>query len=197
VRRARDLLVILTGVLAATLASGCTQIAVYVEHDPTVSFEGLQTYDWGESKIDFAERTQTDNQIFDSRVRSTVEAELARRGFERVEDGDPDFLVAYSAAIDVGQQTVTIDRYGGYTQSTYLSKSGTSRDYPRSTTGQQKVVYDYQQGSLILNVSLPEPRRRIWRAYARSVIDPEESQKARDDRLREAVRRMLADFPPR
>ncbi len=126
-----------------------------------------------------------------------VEAELAARGFQEQASGPADFFVGYSAAVSDTLQSVTIDRYAGYTQSTYLTKSGTSWDYPRETAGQTTVVYEYKQGSLILDVFLPDPKRLIWRAYSTAIIDPGESQAKRDRKLREAVRSMLKEFPPR
>ncbi len=176
-------------------ATGCSQVAVYVEHDPRASFPDLATYQWLEQPS-MASAPDVENPILDARVRSVVDAELAARGFEKQDDGTPDFLVGYTAAVDNAMQAVTIDRYYGYTQTTYLTRAGSARDYPRGTLGRQTVVYEYQQGSLILDISTPVPRRLIWRAYARSAVDPNETQETRDKRLREAVRKMLKDFPP-
>jgi hypothetical protein len=61
----------------------------------------------------------------------------------------------------------------------------------------QTVVYEYQQGSLILDISTPVPGRLIWRGFARSAIEPDETQEQRDTRLREAVNKLLKQFPPR
>lgn len=174
------------------VAAGCTRVSIYVEHDPTASFANLTTYSWaGPTDKELTKR----NPILDARITSAVETELAARGFT-LTDAKPDFIVAYSAAIDDSLQAVTIDRYAGYTQSTYLTRAGTGWNYPRDTANRTTVVYEYQQGSLILDVSLPDPKRLIWRAYSRAVIDPNESQKKRDETLREAVRLMLKDFPP-
>lgn len=179
-----------------TAASGCTQIAVYVEHDPDFAFESLQTYDWA-SAASGASGELVSDRDFDAQMRATVENELARRGYERSADAAPDFLVAYTAALEDAFRTRTIDRYYGYGQSSFLRKAGTSRDYPRTTASRQTAVQEYQQGSVVLDVSLPEPRRLLWRAYARSALDPNEGEDSRERQLREAVRQMLADFPPR
>lgn len=175
---------------------GCTQIAVHVEHDPDVSFAGLTTYDWatGASR---AEGTLFSDAEFDAQMRAAVEGELGRRGFERSADGAPDLLVAYTAAAEDALRKVTIDRYSGYGQYGYLRKTGRSWDYPRTTASRETAIQEYQQGSIILDVSLPEPRRLLWRAYARAVLDPNESEATRERQLKDAVRQMLADFPPR
>jgi hypothetical protein len=178
----------------ATLSSACTRVAVYVEHDPRIDFTTLTTYDWAEPAPD----TTAPEPDLDARVRAIVKETLDARGFEPAAQGETaDFLLACTAAVDESVRSVTIDRYYGYKQSAYLSKSGTARSYPRATARRQTAVRTYRQGSLILDILMSEPRRRIWRAYARAVIDPDETDAQREQRLRQAVREMLEQFPPR
>lgn len=180
---------------AMSAASGCSAISVYVEHDPTVNFAELKRYSWVE-EASMGTAPIAENPILDSRVRLIVDQELAARGYEKITGGTPDFLVGYSAAVDTELQAVTINRYYGYTQSTYLTRAGTGRNYPRETMNRQTVVYEYQQGTLILDFSSPVPHRLIWRGFARAVIEPDQPQEQRDKQLREAVRKMLESFPP-
>ncbi len=177
-------------------APGCSNVAVYVEHDPSANFGELARFGWFD-KPSMAASSGPDGEILEARVRAVVRDELTARGLVEEAHGTPDFLVGFSAAVDNQLQAMTIDRYYGYTQSTYLTRAGTARDYPRETMGRQTVVQEYQQGTLVLDFSTPDPRRLIWRGYARSVIDPNSTQEQRDKRLREAVRKMLRDFPPR
>ena len=116
-----------TILLGLLTLSACTHVAVYVEHDPTASFADLTTYDWVTAPPAATDAPVADDQILDNRVRSIVETELAADGFARRTDGTADFLVGYSAAEDSSLQAVTIDRYHGYIQSTYLTRAGTTR----------------------------------------------------------------------
>ena len=188
--------VILLAAIVVSTGAGCAHVAVYVEHDPTANFKDLTTYGWL-NEPSTGDSPTAENSILDARVHAIVEDGLAAHGYEKATDGTPDFLVGYSAAVEETLQGVTIDRYYGYTQTTYLTKSGSARDYPRGTMGRQTVVYEYQQGSLILDISTPQPRKLIWRGFARAAIEPDETQKQRDTRLREAVRQLLKQFPPR
>ena len=58
-------------------------------------------------------------------------------------------------------------------------------------------MYEYQQWTLVLDVSTPDTHRLLWRAYARSTIDETQKQETRDKQLREAVRKMIKSFPPK
>lgn len=187
---------ILLAAIIISAGAGCASVAIYVEHDPTANFDDLNRYSWLEEPS-MGNPPTAENPILDARVRAIVEEVLASRGYEKATDGRPDFLVGYSVAVENTLQSVTIDRYYGYTQATYLTRTRSARDYPRQTMSRQTVVYEYQQGSLILDISTPLPGRLIWRGFARAVIEPDETQEQRDTRLREAVSKLLKQFPPR
>jgi hypothetical protein len=193
-RRPNDLLSLIT--IAGTLAlAGCAQISVYAEHDSRVRFDELTGYDW--LPEDGPDGTAATHTTFDDRIRAAVDETLAARGLERRTDGTADLVVGYTISIESDVRSVTLDRYYGYRQSAYLAKSGSTRDYPRSTLGRETAAAEYEQGALVLDFSSPTPpRRSIWRAYGRTVLDPGSGDAQREQRLMEALRRMLAEFPP-
>jgi hypothetical protein len=186
---------ILPGLLALLAPAGCHQIAVYTEHDSRVSFDGMHAYAWRSPEVRGIDGAEMDEETR-TRIRTAVDAELASRGFERVDDAGPDFLVGCAAALRTDQRQATIDRYSGYRRSAYLDRAGT-RDHPRSTARRQTSTYEYEDGSLILDIRLPESNRLAWRGYARTVFSPDDDAALREQRLREAIRRILADFPPK
>lgn len=173
--------------------TACSPVAIYVEPDPNVSFAGLERYGWVATPP--AIRGEANAPDLAAQARGIVDEELAARGYERRDDDTADFLVRLFAALETDRRTVTIDSYYGTTQSGYLARAGRSRDYPRTTAARQTAVQQVEQGSLILDVFTPDPRRRIWRAYARSVVAPGADAAARERRIREAVRGMLERFP--
>ncbi len=173
---------LVVGVLVAGALAGCSGIRVWTEHDPTVSFDGLTTYDWAAVSQSVANDPHAENPILDSRVRLAVDNELAARGFERQESGTPDFLVGYHVAIQQKLDVRSVDDYDGHSY-TYRGRA------PR------KTYYAYEEGTLILDVSIPDPRRLIWRAIARAEVAPGQSQEKGDQRLAEAVRKMFEQFP--
>jgi hypothetical protein len=186
--------IVLVGLLLLPVLTGCTRVAVYVEHDPNTDFDALRTFDWAPFEV-VPPQEQGLEPGADERVREAVESVLRSRGYDR-EVERPDFLVAYRAEVDRSTRAERMDSYYGTTNSAYLSKAGKSRQYPRRTANRPTAQYASEQGALILDILQPEPRRRIWRAYARSVIDPSDSLERRNERLRQAVVQMLAQFPP-
>jgi hypothetical protein len=173
---------LVVGVLVLWALGGCSGITVWSERDPTASFAGLGTYDWAAASQAVAVDPHTENPILDARVRHAVETELAARGFEKQAAGTPDFLIGYHVAIREKLDVRYVDDYYGYSY-TYRGR------VPR------KTYYAYEEGTLILDVSLPSPKRLIWRAIARAEVSSGQSQEEGDKRLAEAVRKMFDQFP--
>ncbi|MHC4968476.1 MAG: DUF4136 domain-containing protein [Planctomycetota bacterium] len=173
---------LVVGALVSWALGGCSGISVWSERDPTASFAGLTTYDWAAVSQAVTNDPHAENPILDARVRHAVEAELAARGFEKQASGTPDFLVGYHVAIQEKLDVRYVDDYYGYSY-TYRGR------VPR------KTYYAYEEGTLILDVSTPNPKRLIWRAIARAEVQPGRSQEQEDERLAQAVRKMLDQFP--
>lgn len=173
---------LVVALFAAAALAGCSSIRVWTETDPRASFEGLATYDWATVSQSVASDPHAENPILDARIRRAVDDELAARGFEQVASGTPDFLVGYHAAIEEKLSVRYVDDYYGYSY-TYRGRA------PRAS------YYAYEEGTLILDVSLPDPKRLIWRAIARAEVSPGRSQEQGDRRLAEAVRKMFDQFP--
>ncbi len=171
----------LTLVLSAL--AGCTSISVYVEHDPAEAFVGLTSYQWARPTTTVAGDPHTDDPILDARIRFIVDAELAARGYRRLAEGAPDFLVGYHASTEAKSQVWALDDYYGYSR---YSRYGRGRS----------TVYTYEEGALILDISTADTRRLIWRAWARAVVNPTDSQEQSDAVLADAVRKMFDKVPP-
>ena len=57
-------------------------------------------------------------------------------------------------------------------------------------------VYQYTEGTLILDLIEAKSKQLVWRGMAQGTIDENASPEQRERRLNEAVMRMLANFPP-
>jgi hypothetical protein len=169
-------------VLALSAVAGCNGVKVWTEYDPTTDFSNLTTYGWATIAPTAPIDPETETPILDARVRLAIENELAARGFQKQASGPPDFLVGYRAVVEQKVDVGYVDQQWGYSY-TYRARA------PR------KTVYEYEEGTLILDVSLPDPRRLIWRGIARAEVYPGRSQEEGDRRLAEAVRKMFDQFP--
>jgi len=58
-------------------------------------------------------------------------------------------------------------------------------------------VYQYEEGSLVLDVIDPAQSELVWRGTASKAIDRSWTPEERETEVREAVRALLAEFPPK
>lgn len=149
------------------LVAGCSSLSTSYDYDPSVDFATLRTYAWQPA----GPGDVLDPLVLD-RVKRAVDAELGTKGYREV-GSDPSFLVSAHTSVRREQQ---IDyagwRWGG------------------------AQLYDYNEGTLILDVLTASTKKLAWRGVAQDVVDigatPEEKTKLVD----EAVQKMLRDFPP-
>ena len=60
----------------------------------------------------------------------------------------------------------------------------------------QTYVYQYDEGTLLIDVLNPATMKLLWRGYARAVVDPRASRAKRTERINDTVERMFKEFPP-
>ncbi len=176
-------------VLLLVLLTACSTLQVQTDYDPEADFFSLQTYAWidkprqptGNPSID-------DNTLLDMRVHSAVDRALAARGYRLVEDGSPDFLVGYYVTLDRQTSISVINDYWGYPYYGDYYYGGRFVPYA--------VVYEYEKGTLILDIVNPDGRRLMWRGSVTDGIALSGSPQVRQQRMDEAVRALLEHFPP-
>jgi hypothetical protein len=184
-------------VLAALipLLSACSTLEVMSDYDPNFAFEPLATYDWlpveqartGDPRID-------DNTLLRDRIYSAVDAELASKGFRKAGEGDtPDFLVAYYVTLDRRTSVRTINHAYGY------AAWGTPGYYYPGpyALGSDTYVYEYDEGTLVLDVVIPPDKRLVWRGSGTDEVRLKSTPSENEAAVREAVKRILAGFPPK
>ena len=83
------------GAIAVLVLAGCSTMRVRSDFSERASFTELKTYKWIQRETDQTRREAVTGPLVDRHVHRAVDAELARKGFERVESGKPDFLITY------------------------------------------------------------------------------------------------------
>ena len=171
---------ILFGLLLLTLP-GCTQIRVQSDFDPKANFSGLQTYAW---LPDLKPTTdpRLDSKLLDRRVREAVDRQLAAKGYRKVEDATPSFWVAYHPHVQRQSQAVH-EPVGPYTYRWWGAMGPT-------------YTYQYDEGTLMVDVIDPRTNVLMWRGAATAIIDPSASVQERGERIDRAVASLLEKFPP-
>lgn len=174
--------------LSLVALGACSTMQVQSDYDPAARFDGLQTYDWVKTEKKPAADLRLSDPLLDKRITDLVESQLAAQGYRRSLAGAPDFMVGYHVALEKKLAVSTMNDYYGYRAGWGWSYgAGTGRVMPES------YVYEYEQGSLIIDIVNTKTRQLMWRGSAQAEVN----QKKRDQQLAEAVRRILQGFPPK
>jgi hypothetical protein len=170
---------------AVLLAVGCSSISVRHDFDTQADFTAYQTYAWLQqptTAVGDAEAAQRTNTLLDKRIKRAVDAELAAKGMKPSAE-NPDLLVIYHTGLD---RKVDVQDWG--------------YSYPRypygGWYGGQVDVYEYDEGTLIVDLIDAESDQLVWRGTATKVIDETASPEKREANLNEVVTRLFADYPP-
>lgn len=159
--------------LALATLPACSGLSTSFDYDTSHTFVGLHSYAWIEKQ---------DNSIGMKRVREAVDAEMKERGYALTTD-KPDFQVA--AYIGTQDKLRVVD--WGYTYQPHGYWHG----------GHDIDVYQYEEGTLVLDVIDPAKSELIWRGSASKAVDRSWTPEERDKEVREAVRALLDEFPPK
>lgn len=169
----------------ALALAGCSQITVRADHDPSANFGALHTYAWRPEPQQGVADPRFDSTLIDKRVRAAIDRVLASKGYRAAAPGTTaDFLVGYHAVVRQKTSAQTINRWYGYRLGGWHG-------------GPQTYVHDYEEGTLLIDVIDPATMELLWRGSGTGVVDPKASPEKREQRINDAVERILADFPPR
>jgi len=173
----------LIAVLLVTLTACASKPTLHVsaERSAAIDFGAYRTYRWATAPPEVPlERTRNARELLDWRIRNGIEGQLAARGYQQVSSGKADMIVAYH--LDLREKnTESVGDYLDYRQSG--GQEGMQEAY----------VFGYQEGTLVIEAVDGTTRRLVWRSAAGPLLSPE----AQQERVREAVQRMMERFPTR
>ncbi|MBS1976788.1 MAG: DUF4136 domain-containing protein [Bacteroidetes bacterium] len=164
----------------AGLLVGCSnEIIVRTDYDKTISLSNCKTYQWLPSKdIEMRNNPVYYNELSDKRIKSSVDEELQRKGFRLVEE-KPDLIVHYHIVIE-DKSMVRTDPYGYYYGSYWMTN--------------QKNLYEYREGSLLIDLMDASNKSLVWRGWAVSILD--DSREMPEQLLKNAIVKIFSQFPP-
>jgi hypothetical protein len=153
---------------------------VQYDYDQRADFTGLKTYDW------LPVPDKADIESLDiTRIKTAVNAELQAKGLIMTSD-NPDLLIAEHLGkkdkVKVRDWGYDYVPYGGYWGG-YRGSGGVS-------------VYEYEEGSLILDFVDAESKKMIWRGVAKAEVDDQATPDKKEKLIKEAVQKILENFPP-
>ena len=186
--------------LLIVLALGCVTISVDSEYMGNADFSKYKTYDWKEGLQEQPNDARIDNAVLDARIKAAVHKRFTELGYTREGEGTPDFYIGYHAAVVRRvESSKPSDYYGAVGQKGYLggyrSRYGAyGRDWGRVSV--PIPAYEYDMGTLVLDVIETETGRLVWRGWATAEIDLWLPDRGSGEKIDEAVSRVLAEFPP-
>lgn len=166
----------------ALLLVSCSSISVSHDFDPGVDFTTLRTYAWFDGGPKMPEDPLTAQ-----RVVRALEAELPLVGLTAGAAATAEVLVHFQTSVrrrvDVTPTTVSV----GY---------GWGRGYSAGITTMH-TASTYDEGTLVVDLVGAKTKTLLWRGTAQAEVHPEHSPEEREARVQEAVRKLLAQFPPK
>jgi hypothetical protein len=163
--------------LPLALLFACSSVSTNYDYNMSYDFSKLRTYRWA----DIPSRADADPLVV-QRVAVAVEAQLKAKGYTLAEK-TPDFLVATY----VGRQTriqVTDFGYGYGPHRGWYGPGGLD-------------VYQYEEGSLVVDVVDNRTKQLVWRGTATGTVDPGATPEQKTKRINDAVAKIFEDFPPK
>jgi len=168
-------LVFCIGVLFFT--GGCSSITVKTDYDREVDFGKYQTFKWMPQAERGGRDTVAENSLLDKRIRRAVERELSAKGYQLIESGKTDLLLAYHVGVKQVVDVSTV--HYGYWRGRYRGRS--------------TYVDRYKQGTLVVDMVDPQLRQLVWRGLATGVVGSIEES---EEHVNESVKKILEKYPP-
>ena len=163
-------LTLLTVLVISGCGSTAAEMPTRTEYSKTTAF-----HEWKTFRFSSEDRTSDRNRYprFESMAQQALEEELTARGYQRIEDGTPDFRVAFDLVFR-GEKTQQAAPEG-------------SDPMARSYSGAR------QSGTLTVEMLDPISSQILWSGLVAEIkLNSIEPQKE----LKKAVWRVLVEFPP-
>jgi hypothetical protein len=163
---------VLGAMLAAALLAGCSGVSVNTDYDREADFASYQTFSWVPGNEEAVR-----NPLLLKRVQKMAEGILVEKGYRRIDDADAaDMLVGFSGHSKDKVEVWTNDYYSSPAWWGY-------RDVD---------VYQYTEGTLVIDVLDGASDQLVWRGTSTGVIeDP-----PKDEKILQSLQKVLAKFPP-
>ncbi|UOK41509.1 MULTISPECIES: DUF4136 domain-containing protein [Flavobacterium] len=170
----------------SALLISCNSVTVQTDYDKSVDFSKYKTF----SFYELADKSGSISQLNKNRIINAVQAEMIKKGLT-VSADNPDVLVNITTILtDKKSVTANTDyyNYGGYYRPYHWGGG-----YVGSTTTYN--VYEYKEGSLIIDVVDASNKQLIWQGIGNKEIDS--PSKNPDKNITEAVAKILENYPPK
>jgi hypothetical protein len=179
----------LTVGIAAVLAA-CSTIQTVHDSDPSADFTRYRTWDWisdenligpkaGEVPVSYV------SPLDEQRIRRAVEADLAAKGYRKVGRAEADLIVSFTVGTEEKTRVYSTPTVGGYYD---------DFGYGGWYGGSEVRTQQYTEGTLSVQFFERESKNAVWVGWASKRVSRSDDS---DEVIREAITRILEEFPAR
>ena len=152
----------------------CSSVKIKVDSDSDTEFARFETYGWLNTGKYVASYKRIKNKELESEIYEQINQMMKEKGYEFIEDGDPDILITFYAGLT--GEVVTDD--AGYT-------------YGKWFEGDKEFS---QKGLLLIDLIDNENKVLFWRGKGSGLFDdPENAREA----VQKICKEIFSDFPDR
>ena len=185
----------------ALLLSACESMQVSHDFNPAVDFAQFRTWAWKDPAVQYQPNNpMLKSDLTEQRIIQAVGSQLDQRGLRPVAaGGKPDLLVqTYLIVANRQEQVVTNYGYGGPWGGPWgVYGGGPWGGYwgPAAYNETRNVIY--QVGTLQIDLTDAKDGRLVWRGSAEKVLNDSPTPQERSAAIREAVTKILNNYPPK
>lgn len=179
-------------VTLVSLVSGCATMHVATESDPSAPFKTYKTFGWYSAVQGKTGIPRIDNPYLDASIRFEIDRRLNAKGYREAPRGISDLLVAYRVSFQpkIVQSPIKLG-------DKYVPASGSGSWSNRSLGKPGMYVRRYDEATLVVDFVDARTSRLVWRGTAKTEVDASSSRRAKDAKIRAAVKGVLRGFPRR
>lgn len=164
--------------------TGCSTISVNYDYDHDINWTKYNSYAWLTSPEAVGANpasNQLSGGLLDKRIHEAVSIEMTARNISQSDS--PDLLLKYHLGTEEKVQVTD----WGYSYSNYYWGYG----------GRQVDVYQYTQGTLVLDFIDAESKTLVWRGSATGTVDGAQRSPAEmQERINKVINKVMSNFPP-
>lgn len=169
------------------VAASCSSVKISSDFDSSAGFSSYKTYKF----TDEAKTLPGINDLNRNRLINAVETELAAKGFTK-DESNPDVLIDIQLKGEQ-KQTATATSSGGYGGYGYGYRYGWGGGFSTTT-----INYDtYVDGTLFVDMIDAKKNQLVWQGRGTKTVDPDASQKKREENINYAVKQIFTKYPPK
>jgi len=178
--------------LLVGLVSGSALATTKSDYDESFNFSNLRTWDFKVQNRMPRDPVGT-NSLWNQRIRQDLEQQLAADGFQKVNDSEPTFLVAYYMATKEKYDTRYVD-YGFPGRWGRWWRFGGWHGWGPGWGNVDVWQIPYAESTLVVDIIDPQTNMLIWRGYNTDVIDFNKSDKSIRDAVGDVMKRFVHDI---